>query len=203
LTITPFWKTIIDKYESDHHLFMTERAVEIVAELMALSARTAPKGRGRDSIETVILSGDRLQDLAGEMRKMGQERGLKFFLRDAANMEKSDACLIIGCKGESVGLDCGGCGHPTCQEMRKAQMDFLDQQPEKLFHGPCCAIKLTDLGIALGSAAKTASLHNVDNRIMFSAGAAALSKKLLPGSMVAYALPLKASGKSIYFDRTG
>jgi uncharacterized ferredoxin-like protein len=82
-------------------------------------------------------------------------------------------------------------------------MDFLDQQPEKLFHGPCCAIKLTDLGIALGSAAKTASLHNVDNRIMFSAGAAALSKKLLPGSMVAYALPLKASGKSIYFDRTG
>jgi uncharacterized ferredoxin-like protein len=203
LTITPFWKTIIDKYESDHHLFMTERAVEIVAELMALSARTAPKGRGQDSIETVILSGDRLQDLAGEMRKMGQERGLKFFLRDAANMEKSDACLIIGCKGESVGLDCGGCGHCTCQEMRKAQMDFLDQQPEKLFHGPCCAIKLTDLGIALGSAAKTASLHNVDNRIMFSAGAAALSKKLLPGSMVAYALPLKAWGQSIYFDRTG
>ncbi|MDD1737916.1 MAG: DUF2148 domain-containing protein [Methanothrix sp.] len=168
---------------------MTERAVEIVAELMALSARTAPKGRGQDSIETVILSGDSLQELAGEMRKMGQERGLKFFLRDAANMEKSDACLIIGCKGESVGLDCGGCGHY--------------QQPEKLFHGPCCAVKLTDLGIALGSAAKTASLHNVDNRIMFSAGAAALSKKLLPGSMVAYALPLKASGKSIYFDRTG
>ncbi|MDD1738403.1 MAG: hypothetical protein LUQ02_02380 [Methanothrix sp.] len=39
---------------------MTERAVEIVAELMALSARTAPKGRGQDSIETVILSGGRL-----------------------------------------------------------------------------------------------------------------------------------------------
>jgi hypothetical protein len=38
------------KYESAHLLFMTFKAVEIVAELMALSARTAPKGRGQDSI---------------------------------------------------------------------------------------------------------------------------------------------------------
>jgi len=181
---------------------MTQRAVEMVAELMALSARTAPKGRGQDSIETMILCGGKLQELAGEMRKMGQERGLKFFLRDAANIEQSDACLIIGCKGESVGLDCGGCGYSTCKEMHEAQTDFLEKQPEKLFHGPCCAIKITDLGIALGSAAKTAGLHNVDNRIMFSAGAAALSLKIIPDAELAYALPLKASGKSIYFDRT-
>ena len=87
---------------------MTERAVEMVAELMALSARTAPKGRGQDSIETVIIFGERLQELAGEMRKIGQARGLNFFLRDAANIEQSDACLVIGLRGESVGLDCGG-----------------------------------------------------------------------------------------------
>jgi uncharacterized ferredoxin-like protein len=86
--------------------------------------------------------------------------------------------------------------------MHDAQRDFLEKQPEKLFHGPCCAIKVTDLGIALGSAAKTAGLHNVDNRIMFSAGADALSKKMLQGCLMAYALPLKAGGKSIYFDRT-
>ncbi len=196
------WKTIINKYESDHHLLMNQRAVEMVAELMALSARTAPKGRGQDSIETVILCGDRLQELADEMRKMGRARGLNFFLRDAANVEKSDACLVIGLRGESVGLDCGGCGHITCQMMHDAQRDFLEKQPEKLFHGPCCAIKVTDLGIALGSAAKTAGLHNVDNRIMFSAGADALSKKMLQGCLMAYALPLKAGGKSIYFDRT-
>ena len=181
---------------------MNQRAVEMVAELMALSARTAPKGRGQDSIETVILCGDRLQELADEMRKMGRARGLNFFLRDAANVEKSDACLVIGLRGESVGLDCGGCGHITCQKMHDAQRDFLEKQPEKLFHGPCCAIKVTDLGIALGSAAKTAGLHNVDNRIMFSAGAAALSNKMLQGCLMAYALPLKAGGKSIYFDRT-
>jgi uncharacterized ferredoxin-like protein len=36
---------------------------------------------------------------------------------------------------------------------------------------------------------------------MFSAGVAALSLNMLEGCLVAYALPLKASGKSIYFDR--
>ena len=195
------WKTIINKYESDYHLFMNQRAVEMVAELMALSARTAPKGRGQDSIETAILSGARLQELADEMRKIGPARGLNFFLRDAANVENSDACLVIGLRGESVGLDCGGCGHTSCQQMHQAQRDFLEKEPERLFQGPCCAIKVTDLGIALGSAAKTAGLHNVDNRIMFSAGVAALSKKMLQGCLMAYALPLKAGGKSIYFDR--
>jgi len=181
---------------------MTLKAVEMVAELMALSARTAPKGRGQDSIVIRVLSGKELKDLAAEMRKIGEAQGLKFFLRDAANLEKSDACLLIGSRAaDSVGLDCGGCGHSTCLEMHKAQEAFLEKEPQKLFHGPCCVIKMTDLGIALGSAAKTASLHNVDNRIMFSAGAAAVSRKMLEGCLVAYALPLKASGKSIYFDR--
>ena len=85
--------------------------------------------------------------------------------------------------------------------MQEAQKPFRELQPEKPFHGPNCVIKMADLGIALGSAAKTASLHNVDNRVMFSAGVAALSLNRLEGCAVAYALPLKASGKSIYFDR--
>jgi len=181
---------------------MTQKAVEIVAELMALSARTAPKGRGQDSIVTRIVAGGELQELARELRHLGEVRGIKFFIRDAGNLERSDACLLIGCKAaDSAGLDCGGCGSSTCKEMHERQKDFSDKEPEKPFHGPNCVIKMADLGIALGSAAKTASLHNVDNRIMFSAAVAALSLNLLEGCHVAYAIPLKASGKSIYFDR--
>jgi len=181
---------------------MTSKALEMVAELMALSARTAPKGRGQDSIVIRVLVDSELQELAKEMRRLGEVRGIKFFLRDAGNVERSDACLLIGSRsGDSVGLDCGGCGFSTCKEMREAQNDFKSKEPNKPFSGPNCIIKMTDLGIALGSAAKTASIHNVDNRIMFSAGVAALSLNLLEGCLVAYALPLKASGKSIYFDR--
>ena len=181
---------------------MTFKAVEMVAELMALSARTAPKGRGQDSIVIKVVIGEELVELSRELRRLGEARGIKFFLRDAGNLEKSEACLLLGCKAaDSAGLDCGGCGYANCKEMQEAQKPFRELQPEKPFHGPNCVIKMADLGIALGSAAKTASLHNVDNRVMFSAGVAALSLNRLEGCAVAYALPLKASGKSIYFDR--
>ncbi len=39
-------------------------AVEMGASLMALSARTAPKGRGVDSVKTLILTGNDLEQLA-------------------------------------------------------------------------------------------------------------------------------------------
>ena len=57
------------------------------------------------------------------------------------------------------------------------------------------------LGIAVGSAVRTASLHNVDNRVMYSAGVTALALGLLGDCTVAYGIPLSASGKNIFFDR--
>jgi uncharacterized ferredoxin-like protein len=81
---------------------------------------------------------------------------------------------------------------------------MLREDPVKnrtLFQGPNCAVRMADLGIALGSAVKTASLHNVDNRVMYSAGVTALAMGLLDGCTVAYGIPLRATGKNIFFDR--
>lgn len=61
--------------------------------------------------------------------------------------------------------------------------------------------KLIDLGIALGSAAKTASEMNVDNRIMLSVGMAAQELKILDAEVV-LGIPLSIRGKNIFFDRT-
>jgi len=181
---------------------MTQRAVEIVAEMMVLSARTAPKGKGQDSILIRVIAGEELKELSRELARLGQARDIKFFLRDARNLEESDACVLIAAQsGQHAGLNCGGCGHSSCLEMIKAQSRFMEAHKELPFHGPNCVIKMADLGIALGSAAKTASLHNVDNRIMFTAGVAALSLGWMEGCLVAYGIPLKASGKNIYFDR--
>jgi uncharacterized ferredoxin-like protein len=58
-----------------------------------------------------------------------------------------------------------------------------------------------DLGIALCSAAKTASILNVDNRIMYRAGTAALKLELLPEATVIMGIPISVKGKSIFFDR--
>ena len=67
------------------------------------------------------------------------------------------------------------------------------------YKGPNCVFKVTDLGIAVGSAVKTASIHNVDNRVMYSAGVAAMKLGMFKGCSMVYGIPLKASGRNIYF----
>ena len=57
-----------------------------------------------------------------------------------------------------------------------------------------------DLGIALGSAVKTASMLNVDNRIMYTVGAAAKRLNLMDADII-IGVPLSVSGKNIFFDR--
>ncbi len=61
-------------------------------------------------------------------------------------------------------------------------------------------LKLVDLGIALGSAVKVASILNVDNRIMYSVGEAARNLGLLQADYMV-GIPISIKGKSIYFDR--
>ncbi|MDD1658920.1 MAG: DUF2148 domain-containing protein [Methanomicrobiales archaeon] len=173
-------------------------AVETVAGLMALSARTAPKAKGQDALVIRVLAGEEVKALARGMDALGTDRNIRFFLRDAGNMAESDACLLIGTRREpTAGLDCGACGFASCAGM-------LAEDPGKnktLFAGPNCAVRMADLGIAIGSAVKTASLHNVDNRVMYSVGVTALALGLLEDCTVAFGIPLSASGKNIFFDR--
>jgi uncharacterized ferredoxin-like protein len=175
--------------------------VIVVASLMAVAARTAPKGKGMDSIETHIVTGDELKDLSAAMKEAGKALKFSFFYRDSDNVAASDACLLIGARGfEPVGINCGGCGYFTCTEMAEAVRQ-ANTGPYR-FRGPNCVIKMADLGIAVGSAVKTASIHNVDNRVMYSAGIAGLSLGWLGDCSVGYGIPLNASGKNIFFDRS-
>jgi len=176
--------------------------VQTVASLMALAARTAPKGKGVDTIRVEVLRGTDLGRLADAMRTYGGAHNLGFFLRDAKGVEQSDACVLIGCRGrETAGINCGGCGWPTCAGMTEA-VESAPDDGRAPFKGPNCVIRMADLGIAVGSAAKTASIHNVDNRILYSGGVGALSLGMMDDCSVVYAIPLKASGKNIFFDRT-
>lgn len=109
--------------------------------------------------------------------------------------------VLIGVSGEkALGLNCGACGHATCNDMVKASAATESNNTD--YRGPNCVFKITDLGIAVGSAVKTASMHNVDNRVMYSAGIAAMKLGMLKGCSMAYGIPLKASGRDIYFAAT-
>jgi hypothetical protein len=69
--------------------------IELAAELMSLSARTAPKASGQDFIETKVVTGDDLKRLNEDMVKYGVESGKKNFNRDGKNVERSGAVLLI------------------------------------------------------------------------------------------------------------
>jgi uncharacterized ferredoxin-like protein len=169
------------------------------ARIMLLSARTAPKSAGIDDILTATVYGKEKEEIAKEMDKIAQQRQdvSAGFKRDCQNLRDSEAVLLIGVKGtKEFGLDCGGCGYPTCREFKRAAKKLGHD-----FEGPNCIFKLLDLGIALGSAAKTASTLNVDNRIMYRVGTAAKRLDLLPEASIIIGIPISAKGKSIYFDR--
>jgi len=174
-------------------------AVKSVAGLMALSARTAPKAVGMDSIKIEVLTGKDQDKLANQMIKMGKELKIDFFRINGEQVKVSDATLLIGVEGQKMlGANCGGCGYTTCADMAKAVK--AGKSKKALYPGPNCVLKISDLGIAVGSAVKTAGIHNVDNRVMFSAGVVAMQMGRLMGCSVAYGIPLKASGKNIFWD---
>jgi uncharacterized ferredoxin-like protein len=167
------------------------------AKLMLVAARTAPKTGGVDDIVTSIVHGREKDLVAERMEKIGEKRKIDRFKRDAKNVRDSDAVVLVGVRGNrSVGLDCGSCGHRTCKEF-----DSADRRVGRDFVGPTCVFKALDLGIALGSAAKTASLLNVDNRVMYRIGVAAMKLRLLPDATLIMGIPVSAKGKNIYFDR--
>lgn len=169
-----------------------ERAIrkELVVEAahrMMTAARTAPKGKGVDIIEIALITDEDIKTLAGKMRELAEETGMKFLIRDADNMDSADAVLIMGTRQFTQGLNCAHCGFKTCAE-----------KPGDV----PCAINSVDLGIAIGSACATAVDLRVDTRVMFSAGLAAQRLQLLGADCkCVMAIPVSASSKNPFFDR--
>ncbi len=180
--------TIIDGKDAEFE------AVIQVAKLMCVAARTAPKARGIDNIVTLVVYGEELEKIAKEMERLAEELGYKFFIRDADNVRKSHAVVLIGLKdAKPIGLNCGACGF-DCKQMEDMKKEG------KCYKAPICAMQLLNLGIALGSAVKIAAEMNVDNRMMFSIGVAARKLGIIDADIV-IGIPLAAAGKNPYFDR--
>ncbi len=98
---------------------------------------------------------------------------------------------------KKYGLNCGTCGYSSCETFEKTAKKIGQD-----FRGSTCLFKAIDVGIALGSAVKMASSLNVDNRIMYRIGTAAMRLNMLPEASVIMGIPLSTKGKSPYFDRT-
>ncbi len=172
-----------------------------VANAMAVAARTAPKARGVDAVETMIVYGEELQTLSEAMKKHGEKTKMAdVFIRDAGNVDNSQAVVLIGVrdirpKKVENPLNCGGCGFETCAGFLKAPKTEGNDFP-----GPVCMFQAIDLGIALSSACSVAARFHVDNRMMYTMGAAARELGWMD-SQIIIGIPLSCSGKNIFFDR--
>jgi uncharacterized ferredoxin-like protein len=159
---------------------------------MEVAAITAPKTKGENFVVTKTLQGEELKKLGEGMLTHAEETGIEGFARDGRNVLASGAVVLIGIKDAEVAdLNCGACGAEACIAINTYDGEFS---------GPHCALRSLDMGIAIGSAVKTAGLLNVDNRVMYRAGVVARSLALIEADFV-MGIPLSISGKSIYFDR--
>lgn len=164
-----------------------ESALE-VARAMIRAARTAPKAKGVDNLEIVMIDGPEMAHLSGAMIAQGAERGMAFFERDAQCVAASEVVVLIGLRADAAvqGLNCGYCGSVTCSA--------------KAADVPCF-FGAHDLGLAIGSAVSLAADLRVDTRVMFSAGVTALEIGFMPSCSQVLAIPISVSGKSPFFDR--
>jgi uncharacterized ferredoxin-like protein len=162
-----------------------------VAEEMLTAARTAPKARGIDNLVLAMSTGTDIELIAKKMEDIGNRPdGTPSFTRDADNIRKAQAIILLGTRIKSQGLKlCGRCGFKNCDEK--------DKNP-----GFPCTFNTGDLGIAIGSAVSVAMDHRVDNRVMYTIGQALLEMKFLGEEVkIAFGIPLSVSAKNPFFDR--
>lgn len=185
-------------------------AVLQALQFLAAAAITAPKSGGQlfnrgtpSFMETVGVADKAVQaQLAGWLRARGRERREAIWFRDAEAAEKMDAILFIGLKDWYPPVyDCGACGYATCAEFLNATKELRKASWELEFEGPQCNLRDIDLGIAVGSAAKTASLLGVDSRCQTRVAVAARKLGIVKAD-VAVALSISVTHKNIGFDRT-
>lgn len=163
--------------------------LERAAEHICVAARTAPKGKGKDLMVTAVATGDEVRQLQKQMRLIAERDSVAFFERDAGNLDRAPVVVLLGTRREALNIPaCGYCGFKDCAAMESA--------------GGTCSFNTGDLGIAVGSAAAMAADFRIDNRIMYSAGKAAVELGMLGHDVeIAYAIPLSATGKNPFFDR--
>ncbi|MDD5617733.1 MAG: DUF2148 domain-containing protein [Candidatus Omnitrophica bacterium] len=195
-----------------------KKEMKTAIDLISISVRTAPKSGGIDDVVFLALSERQKNSIAREMVRTGKDKAKNnkdkviknaieaSWSSDAETVNNSQGLVLIGVRGKkAVGINCGACGFGNCKGFRA----YASRSKAAPFTGPFCVLKIMDLGIAISSAAKTASMLNVDNRIMYRAGVAAEKLGIFrqdfskPETRISpvLGLPLSASGKNIYFDR--
>ena len=178
-----------------------KEAAEMVVNLMAVSARTAPKAGGKDFLEIVVITAnDDLQRIAEAMKGYAPQEHQRILLAEGCGQHRA---FRRAAAGWTQGVQRR---RLRLRRLRPSRLQRFHGEPARScdkamgYIGPHCALRMMDIGVALASAAKTAGILNVDNRVQQRVGAAARALGTHP-RRGCHGNPVSISGKSIYFDR--
>lgn len=144
-----------------------EDSIEIISNLMAISAKSAPKSLGESYLEITLLDKAEKEILTEEMFQMSDELNDDSYGAEGEIIRESAKVIIIGLKEHPpLELDCRACGFEDCD-------DFSENQIKGIFEGPNCVFHLIDMGMAVGSAIDTAHMHDIKSKISLKGGLAA------------------------------
>jgi len=142
-------------------------AVRTACDLIELSAMTSPRMGPRDVMEILVLQDEDRAAIGDDMLRASAASASPREREWAEAVLKADALLLIGLlPHKGVGMDCGGCGMLNCA-------DFNAAWSSADFAGPNCALLLSDLGAAIGSASRTAMSVGMETRALHMAGVSA------------------------------
>ncbi len=157
--------------------------MDIVAKLMAISAMTAQREKNVTDLNVTLLDEAEKEILVEEMFQIAEQKVDETFSQMGEMILDSEGVLLLGLDDDSpLGLNCQACGFSDCLEMSKVVK-------EDIFQGPNCIFRAIDLGMAVGSALRTARIHNVKVEVMIKGGLAA-KRVGLSTSRVVLALPV-------------
>ncbi len=160
-----------------------KEAVRIASLLLLASGTTSPRvgGVGECTIHTIDDECD-IEDLCQQIEGMADEdKGWKFFKRDAAILRDADAILIITSLRsltDPADINCNMCGKLTCEYLRESER--LPKGPGIAFTGPLCIFRANNIAFALDGIISQARNLGIDYGVFWSAGAAAMRMEIVP-----------------------
>jgi uncharacterized ferredoxin-like protein len=159
---------------------------------MAITALTAPTSVGEDFVMAEVLEGKPVAGLGRTMIDRGKEMGIAGSECGGQSVIDTKAVVLPSIKDADV-MDLT---FAACAAQARVEINTFEGE----LAGPNYALRHLGLSIALRSAVKTASLLNVDDRIMYRAGVLARALAHIDTDFV-MAIPLSDRGKMIFFDR--
>lgn len=168
----------LKQYEQDRR-----EAVRIAARLLLASGTTSPRvgGVGECTFHTIDDECD-IEDLCQQIESMaGENKGWKFFTRDAAILRDADAVILITSLRsltDPSDINCNMCGKLTCEYLREEEK--LPKEPGVAFTGPLCIFRANNIAYAVDGVVSAARNLGIDYGVYWSAGAAAMRMGVLP-----------------------